>query len=141
MITAGRPVLLVPDAAPPGQLRIAAIAWKDVPEAARAVTAAMPLLEKLERVFVFNAGEDDQPGADCTPVVRQLEWHGITAEARHVDPKGRDAAEAVLDSATAVGCQLLVMGAYGRNRMTEFLFGSFTTHALANPSLPILLFH
>jgi nucleotide-binding universal stress UspA family protein len=140
LMSAGRPVLIAPGAAA-RPIRTAVIAWKDAPEAARALTAAMPLLGAAEKIFVFTASEADEPTSDCESVVRSLSWHGLNAESHHIVPGERDPADSVLEMARAAGADLLVMGAYGRNRMNEVIFGGFTQSILEDASIPVLLFH
>ena len=140
VLSAGRPVLLAPKV-PARAIRLVAVAWKDAPEAARAVTAAMPILEKARRTFVISAGEDDEPLSDAKGVVTHLQWHGIDAEAHQVEPRGRDAFDAVLETARAADADLLVAGAYGRSRLSELIFGGFTEGLLEDASLPVLLLH
>jgi len=140
IVSSGRPVLLAPSV-PARPIRTVVIAWKDVPEAARAVGAAMPLLAKAEKIFVATASEEDEPGSDCDGVVRQLGWHGLSAEAHRVVPGDRDAPHAVLEMARAASADLLVMGAYGHNRLAEVILGGFTQNVLEDASLPVLMLH
>jgi nucleotide-binding universal stress UspA family protein len=140
VVSAGRPVLLAPNV-PARPIRIVAVAWKDGPEAARAVAAAMPILEKARRVFVITAGEDGKPPSDTRGVVTHLQWHGIDAEAHQVEPRGRDAYDALLETARAADADLLVAGAYGRSRLSEVILGGFTEGLLEDASLPVLLLH
>lgn len=53
----GRPLLVAGTPAPKPVGRRIAIAWKGVPEAARAVAMAMPLLAKAEKISVFSVDE------------------------------------------------------------------------------------
>jgi len=140
LLNAGRPVLIAPTV-PAGAIRIVMVAWKDGPEAARAVTAAMPILERARRVYVVTAAEDDEHPSDQSGVVNHLQWHGLEAEAHHVEPRGRDAHDAVLETARAADADLLVAGAYGRSRLSEIVFGGFTEGLLEDASLPVLLLH
>jgi len=137
---AGRPVLLA-SSLPARPVRTAVVAWKDVPEAARAVTAAMPLLATAQKIFVFNASEVDEPASDYESVVKLMGWHGLNADSYHVVPGEREPADAVLEMARSAEADLLVMGAYGRNRLNEIIFGGFTQSILEDASLPVLLFH
>jgi hypothetical protein len=54
----GRPLLLAGSKVPKSIGRRIAVAWKSVPEAARAIGAAMPLLAKAEQIFVFSIEEE-----------------------------------------------------------------------------------
>jgi len=136
--SAGRPVVLAPNTARP--IKTVVIAWKEVLQAARAVTAAMPVLETAEKVYVLNAEEEGQQ-ADCELVVSQLHWHGVNAESQRVDTGDRDTGHAILEMTRAAAADLLVMGAYGHSRLTETILGGFTKSVLEDASLPVFLMH
>ena len=53
--------------------------------------------------------------------------------------EGSNAGDLILSRAEEVGADLVVMGAYGQSRITEFVFGSATRTILANPKIPIFL--
>ena len=140
IMTSGRPILLASDSSP-RRFGTVVIAWKDGAEAARAVTAAMPILEKAERIVLVTMREDDGLVPDCEVVVKHLAWHGLGAEAHAVDPGKRDAADAVLEMARAEGADLLVMGAYGHSRFRETVLGGFTHSVLYDASLSVFMLH
>jgi nucleotide-binding universal stress UspA family protein len=139
IVAAGRPILLVPTA-PAQPIRTIAIAWKDTPEAARAVAVAVPLLPPARKVHVLSAEENGQP-SDSDAVVRYLAWHNMSAEAHEVRLGKRLPPHAVLEDARGLEADLLVMGAYSRSRVTELVFGSFTTAVIEDASLPVLMVH
>jgi len=145
VIGSGRPVLLAPQIVSRGGFDRIAIAWKDTPEAARALTAAMPLLEKAREIHVFSANESGSRGAEgidsSDRIVRCLRWHGLNVHGHFVSPADRTPADAVLRGAQEVSASLLVMGAYGHSRVREFVFGGFTRRVLHGAELPVLLFH
>ncbi len=141
----GRAVLLAPEGEGKGPFNRIAIAWKDTAEAARAITAAMPLLESARDVHVLSICEADKQAAACIDtsdaLVRYLRWHGLLAHTQMLVPEGRTPADAVLDGAKRAGADLLVMGAYGHTRIREFIFGGFTERVLKGVDLPVLLSH
>lgn len=141
----GRAVLLAPDGLTKGPFNRIAIAWKDTAEAARAVSAAMPLLEAARQIDVLSICEADKHAPACVntsdALVRYLRWHGLLAQTRLLVPEGRTAADAVLDETKHIGADLLVMGAYGHSRLREFVFGGFTERVLKGVELPVLLSH
>ena len=139
----GRPILLAPLKGTLSPASPAAIAWKDTAEAARALTGAMPLLAKAGAAVVLCAPEHhkDKELASAESVAALLRRHDIDAHAELVDVGTKTAPEAVMDRAVARKAGLLVMGAYGRSRLREFVFGGFTRHALGENRLPILLAH
>jgi nucleotide-binding universal stress UspA family protein len=145
LVGCGRPVLLVPDKAIHDIGAAIAIAWKETPEAARAVTAAMPLFKDAKKVWVLGAAEtkaDSERNARSAELLAgQLRRHGIAAEARSVPVDPRGSAEALLQAAHDAKTDLLVMGAYGHSRVRELVFGGFTRRVLKACDLPVLMLH
>src|SRR5215468_7663879 len=86
VMQAGRPLLVVPDNVNWLDLRSVLVAWKDTPEARRAVANALPMLHKARDVTIVEIPEHgDDRGAvmdDVTDVVAWLARHGVTATAR-----------------------------------------------------------
>ena len=142
LINGGRPLLLAPPATPKKLPGTVAIAWKDAPEAARAVSAAMPLIAKAERVVVLTAEENEQTMAETAEeLAAHLRWHGLDAQARFLVTEGTSTTEAVLAGAEEAKAGLLVMGGYGRSRISELIFGGLTRDILGGASIPVLLAH
>ncbi len=145
IIGSGRPVLLAAQKPRKSITRTIAIAWKNTPEAARAVSAAMPLLSKAERIEVLSANEEDTKAIECLncsdTIVQQLRWHGLNAYGHFVVPAGRTIPNAILETARGFNADLLVMGGYGHSRLREFIFGGFTRRILDGVDLPVLVFH
>ena len=116
-----------------------AIGWKDTPQTARAVAAAMPLLARAKEI-----GDDDGREGGCEEsadrLLRNLAWHGLCANRRLLRPAGEDAAETLLSAATEQA-GLLVMGGYGHSRVREWVFGGFTQRVIEDAPLPVLLAH
>lgn len=143
-IGSGRAVLLFPEHWQPRPVRSVAVAWKDTPEAARAVGLALPVLKQSRHVFLFAASEGNQLD-DAEKGLRAcatfLRWHGIDAEIRCMESDEEDAKSLVFTEAAGAGAELIVMGAYGHSRMREFAFGGFTRRALAESAIPLMLVH
>jgi nucleotide-binding universal stress UspA family protein len=145
LVGSGRPVLVAPTRSPENLAPTIAIAWKNTPEAARAVTAAASLLQKAERIVVLTADEGNsgtsEEVASAERIAAQFRRHGTTSEARLVVPGGRNLPDAVIDTAVACGADLVVMGGYGHSRLRQFVFGGFTRSVLKESRLPVFLFH
>jgi nucleotide-binding universal stress UspA family protein len=141
VVHGGRPVLLAPARAlgPIGE--IIAIAWNASPEAARAVSGALPFLVEARAVHILSVGKEDDSLSDAE-LATYLGWHGITAVAHHVPPvKGVKTGEALLASARDQGADLLVMGGYGHAPWREMIFGGATAQVVGSSRLPVLLSH
>jgi nucleotide-binding universal stress UspA family protein len=138
---AGRPLLVVPPQRANTIAETAAIAWNDDTEAARAVAGALPFLEAAGSVHVLCA-ETWRTTADVSlDLVQYLEWRGIACTRHAVPAEGEPIGAALLQAATEAGADLLVMGGYGRSRLSELVLGGVTRHVLAHSQLPLLISH
>jgi nucleotide-binding universal stress UspA family protein len=135
----GRPVLVMPKQAegPIGETVV--IAWKDSVEAVRAVAAAQPFLAKAKRIKLVGVTESgqDKSGAAMAEYLRKA---GLRVELVPLVAESREAGEVLLEAAMGKGV-LLVMGAYGRWRWREWVFGGATHYVLRNTAVPVLMVH
>lgn len=142
VMVSGRPVLVIPYIGAPATIgKRALIGWNASREAARAVSDAMPLLEKadsLEILAVEPNGIGDAPGAD---IALHLARHGIKANANTAAGRDIDVGDVLLNRAADTGVDLIVMGAYGHSRMRELVLGGATRHILEHMTVPVLMSH
>lgn len=142
LFESGRPVLLAPPTAPKRIATNIMIHWNGSTEQARANAFAMPLLHRAERVTVLTVvGGQEVPGPSANQVRRQLWYNGINAEQMSIELEGRSTGETVLAAAEAEGCDLLVKGAFTRNRLRQTIFGGATSHIMRHADLPLLMAH
>jgi nucleotide-binding universal stress UspA family protein len=142
LFESGRPVLLSPPTAPKQIATNIMIHWNGSTEQARANAWAMPLLHLAGRVTVLTViGGQDVPGPSADRVRKQLQYNGIAAEPMSIELGGRSTGEAVLAAAKAEGCDLLVKGAFTRNRLRQMIFGGATSHIMQHADLPLLMAH
>jgi len=145
VIGSGRPVIFAPETQHSGAFNVIAVAWKDTAEAARAVTAAMPLLMRAQRIEVFSATESKNSGVEFENsherILQYFRWHGLKVTSHLLAPVMDGSSEVVLDAASRASADLLVMGAYGHTRVRELLFGGFTRYVLSGANIPVLMFH
>jgi nucleotide-binding universal stress UspA family protein len=134
-----KPVLVLPQRPKRGVGRRIVIAWNQSPDAAAAVAAALPLLTRAERVVVVGAGREHATGPTVTHLVRYLAHWGIAAE--HERTAGKHVEREIERACSAVGADLLVMGAYSRNRFRQLVFGGVTEHMLFRTELPAFMLH
>ena len=146
LLTCGLPCIVVPeDRSPAATFRTIAVAWNGRPESVRALHAALPLLKRAERVVLVH-GETVDPFITFTripptDVEAYLAQHGVNAEKRLLDVSDDKAGEALLAVASEVHADLLVMGAYGRTRFSEWFFGGATRHVLEQTTIPLFMRH
>ncbi|MBS0582144.1 MAG: universal stress protein [Proteobacteria bacterium] len=146
LLTCGAPCIVVPeDRSPAARSRTIAVAWNGRPESVRAVHAALPLLRRAEHVVLIH-GESVDPLTTLTrippfDVEAYLAQHGVRIEKRPLDVSDDRAGEALLAVAGEAQADLLVMGAYGRTRFSEWFFGGATRHVLEQATLPLFMRH
>jgi nucleotide-binding universal stress UspA family protein len=146
MLSSGRPVLVVPYAGEFSSVgREVLVGWKASREAARAINDAIPLLLQSETVKVLSInpdhgidGEGDLPAAD---IALHLARHGIKAEASHTVAKDVREDEILLNEASDMAADLIVVGGYGHSRARELVFGGVTRGLLSAMTVPVLFSH
>jgi nucleotide-binding universal stress UspA family protein len=147
LMTAGRPLLIVPYA---GQFKTVGentlIGWTPTRESARAVHDVLPLLMTSAKVTVLTV-ESPSPERDAgltaaTGIAEHLARHGLdVSAARTVVSDGLSPADALLDYASDISADLLVVGGYGHSRTREMIMGGVTRDLLRHMTLPVLMSH
>ena len=144
VLKAGRPLLAVP---PDIQSLIAervVIGWKDTREARRAVRDSLPLLREASNVAIIEIAEpqeQDQSQLRVEDVARYLTRHQV----KLAKPPAAHAIGSVAGELLRVAGQqkadLIVAGAYGHNRLGEWLFGGVTEELFHASPVCCLLSH
>ncbi|MGE3832438.1 MAG: hypothetical protein AB7F76_15710 [Parvibaculaceae bacterium] len=138
----GRPILIVPPSSQPIPFEFDKIAvwWKDHVAAARAVSAAMPVIGAAKHVTVLTVEESGKSYAEtATTLARQLGWYDVEASQFALEAKGQPVIDVLWAASGAAKAGLVVMGAFGHSRMRELIFGGCTQSVLDNAPLPVLL--
>lgn len=145
MLNCARPVLVVPYAGKFEKVgRNVIVAWDGGLEATRAITNAMPMLKRADKVtlVVFNPGSrydvhGEQPGAD---IALFLARHDIKVEVlQHTT--NQDVGNSLLSLAADMSADSIVMGGYGHSRFKEVLLGGVTMTMLKTMTVPVLMSH
>ena len=139
LLESGSTLFVAPPQGIGGPLASAAIAWNGSAEAARAVSQALPLLAKAEKVSVLIIEEGLRPGPSADDLVDYLAHHDIDAMIYPTQSNQLPTGEALLVNARAGEADFLVMGAYTHSRLRRMIMGSATEHVLGAAELPILM--
>ncbi len=116
--------------------------WKETPEAARAVTAALPLLARARRVVLLGVTEDGKSSrAALDALARQMAWHGISAETYVIPEEEGPPRTQLLEAAVRLNADLLVVGGFGHSQLREQLFGGVTRSLIDEAPLPVFMLH
>ncbi len=133
----GRPLLIASSMARSSLTGTVFVCWKETPESARALTAALPLLTAAQRVIIAHVTEEMDP-TPLTAVAGYLRRHGIVAETRLL-PRHGSVADTLGAAADAHQTDLIVLGAYGHSRAREQVFGGCTRGFLDHARVPVLM--
>ncbi len=139
----GRPLVVVPYIQK-GAVKLdhAMVCWDGSRSAARAVSDAMPLLERaatVELVMVVEHGKSDEhPGAD---MAQHFARHGVAVEVKQIVAPDAKPADVLLSHAADSAADFLVMGGFGHSRLREFVLGGVTRTILETMTIPTLMSH
>ncbi len=128
LLNSGRPVLVLPQKKVTPGSRVC-IAWNGSSEAARAVKAAMPILQLADKVHVVSCGKSDRPGPSVSQLCQYLAMWGVQSTSEIT--RGRNPEKELLQQYDDNRSNLLVMGAYSRSHLLERVLGG-VTYAMMN---------
>ena len=144
-LSAGRPVLFVPYAGKFEKVgERVLVAWDGGREAARAVSDALPFLQRAKAVEVAvfdperSSRHGQEPGAD---IGLYLSRHGIKVQVARQSGAGFDVGAQILSRAADTSADLIVMGGYGHARVRELVLGGVTRSLLQAMTVPVLMSH
>lgn len=141
LFQSGRPVIVAPEKKISKQVgETVVIAWKESVEAARAISAALPLCARAKAVHIISAGSDKAAVKSLAEIKKYMALHFPKVTAKMIGGR-RDVAAALLGEAAKHKGALLVMGAYSQWRWKEWVFGGVTEHVLNETKLPVLMAH
>ncbi len=144
VMKAGRPIMVVPPRSTSLALNRILIAWKDSAEARRALPAALPLLKQATELTIIEIVSDEsERGAANERIADVAKWllrHNVPASAR-VELSAGDAGSQLDAIASEARIDLIVAGAYGHTRLSEWIFGGVTRHLLQHSSTCAFLAH
>jgi nucleotide-binding universal stress UspA family protein len=134
-----RPLLAVPPGHQAAPVQRILIGWKEGEVSRRAVKAASPWLRHATEVQTVRVGEADE--GELAAADQLLASLGVHATARAIAEDGLTDGERLLAEAQAVRADWLVMGAYRRNQLIEWVLGGITRTVLHQAHLPVFMLH
>lgn len=139
----GKPAIVLPySGVPPAVGETVVIAWKPTREAARAVSAAVPILQRARRVHVLSyTDEEEAIGGARLDLDGYLKLRGIQPVWHREGSEPEFVGELLLSRAFDLDGDLLVMGCYGHSRAREWVLGGTSRTVLRSMTLPVLMAH
>ncbi len=137
----GRPVLVSSPPPPSVAGGRVALVWSPSVQSARVVASAIPILKHAREVCILTNSENE--AAKPEELAAYLSCHGIASEAKafngaQLTARGRG--RAILATVREIAADLLVMGAYGENRLRSILgLGRATQKIVCDSPVPVFL--
>lgn len=128
-----------------GGFETVVVAWNGTPGAARALHAAERFISRARQVVVLRS--EPEPLSPLRHAFCLQDWlarHRPDAQIRelgNIGDGGEPTGAALLAAARREQADLLVMGAYGHARFSEWVLGGVTRHVLNNTDRPLLMRH
>ena len=139
LFNTSRPVLVLPQSGKQTECQRVSIAWNQSAEAARAVAAAMPILQAADEVNILTCGPEQGLGPKSSQLATYLRFWGV--QSKRVKTQGSDDVTALISGYKETQSDLLVMGAYSRSRLRQRVFGGVTEYMLNRANIPVLMLH
>lgn len=121
------------------------VCWDTQLPAARAIHASLPLLVRSEEVILASFdpiatehADGEDPGAD---LAKWLSHHGCKVTLNQYSSGGDWIGSAIQKRAAEVGADLIVMGAFGKSRLRERVFGGTTRIMIDQKDMAVFLAH
>lgn len=141
----GRPTVVLPEASASKEFELnrVLIGWDFSRAAARAISDAIPIMEKAREVCILTVTNEKTISSrrSSSELAKNLSKHGIDVVVEEADAAGRAIGRVFAEQVASRRADLLVMGAYGHSRFREFVLGGATRSILTNPPIPVLLSH
>ena len=138
----GRPVLIVPNKGNFTDVgRRVLVARAGTRESRRAAFDALSLFAEGAQVTVLMVNPSSSAYGNEDDMKGWYNRHGFDANVRVIQSTEKEVGEVLLGTATEIGADLVVMGAYGRSRLRELILGGATHAVLKRMAVPVLMSH
>lgn len=136
----GKPALMFPRKMKSFKIDKILIGWNNSPEVARAITEAIPLLQKAKEVHIITSKEFTPDSSIMTKLQSYLEIHDVKSDYKIVETT-KIPGEALLDYARRGQFDIIVAGAFGHRGLKELMLGGTTKYILEHSDIPIFMAH
>ncbi|NLC36456.1 MAG: universal stress protein [Alcaligenaceae bacterium] len=147
VMASGRPVLMIPNAGSFESIgRRVLYCWDQRREAARAFTDGTPFFKRCEELAVLEIDRDERAFQDND--LHEDDFINFCVSQGYPQPKHLvknsddiGVGNIILNTASDLGSDLIVMGAYGHSRMRQWVMGGASRTLLSSMTVPVVLAH
>ena len=136
LLRTGHPVVMVPPGWSNGFGRRLVVGWSDSPPLRRAIAAFAPFLTAAEAVDVVSVGQDPTVLEAARGVLGPI---APAARYRLIAPNGKRTANVLIDEACATQADGIVVGAFRRGEILNWLMLGTSSRLILESSVPLLL--
>ncbi len=136
----GKPALMFPRKMKTFSTKKIVIGWNNSPEVSRAVSLAIPIMQKAKKVHIVTSKEYSKDNKHIEKLQSYLLCHDIEATFEFVKTT-KIPGEALLNHATKGNYDLIVAGAFRHKGLKELMFGGTTKYLLKNTTIPVFMAH
>ncbi len=136
LLRAGHPVVMIPPGWHGSFGRRLLVGWQDVPQLRRALAAFGPFLGQAEQVTVIAVQQDEAVLVEARKVIEPFAPGAVY---RAVAAEGRRTAIVLLDEARQAEADGIVMGAYRRGEILNWLRPGTSTRLIEESTIPLLM--
>lgn len=134
----GKPVLMFPRVMKSFSTKSVLIGWNNSPEASKALTHSIPILQHADRVHIVTAEQYVPNLKELERLQDYLRSYNIESTTEMVKTT-LFAGEAMLNAAKKGNFDLIVAGAYGHNGLKELMLGAATKYLLTHTHIPVFM--
>jgi len=136
----GKPVIMFPRELETFNTENILIGWNNSPQSARAVSLAIPLLQKAKTIHIVTSKEYIKESIHIRKLQEYLKSHNIETTIELVTTT-LIPGEALLKKAKEGNFDMIVAGAFGRKGFRELMLGGTTEHILKKTTIPVFMSH
>ena len=116
----------------------AIICWNGSIEAANALRSSLSLIKIASEVHIVSIDEDKPTELPRDAACKYLADHGVDSQLQLLSSRSSHPSDILISTAQNLQAGIMVAGAFGRNRINEYLFGGVTRNLLLDCPLPLL---
>jgi nucleotide-binding universal stress UspA family protein len=120
------------------------IGWNGSREATRAVHDAIPLIRPEAAVTLLSIGAESSGSPEqltTVDIAAHLARHGLRVTSTSLARAEVRDEDLLLNQASDIGADLLVIGGYGHTRLREIVLGGVTRSLMKKMVTPVLMSH
>jgi len=134
----GNPAIMFPRKMQSFSTDTVLIGWNNSPEAARAISLAIPILQKAKKVVIVSAKEYLVNSEQIGKLQTYLACNEVETSFDLIKTT-RIPGQALLNKAREGNFDLIVAGAFGQKGIKEIMFGGTTKYVLEHTEIPVFM--